>query len=136
MQKITVKTSIRAPIEKIWSFWTEPMHIKKWNNASPDWECPDAENDVQVGGKFRFTMSAKDGSAKFDFTGTYTEITPYEKIAYTIDDGRKVKVTFKQGEHGVHIIETFEMGNENTEEVQRAGWQAILDSFKNYVESQ
>lgn len=107
----------------------------KWNSASPDWHTPRAENDVRTGGKFLSRMEAKDGSTGFDFGGTYTEIVPMQKIAYTISDGRNVSVEFIEIEDSVKITEAFEMENENSEELQRAGWQAILDNFKEYVET-
>lgn len=135
MKTITIESTINADEKKAWEMWTEPKHIEKWNQASADWECPHAENDVRVGGKFLSTMAAKDGSAKFDFTGTYTEVIPGKKLAYTMDDSRKADVSFTQQGQGVHIVVTFEMENENSEEMQRGGWQAILDSYKHYVET-
>lgn len=135
MKAITIESTINADAQKVWKMWTEPQHIEKWNQASPDWECPHAENDVRVGGRFLSTMAAKDGSAQFDFTGTYTDVMPGQRLAYTMDDGRKADVTFTQLQNGVHIVVTFDMETMNSEEMQRAGWQAILDSYKHYVES-
>ncbi len=132
-EKITVETSIDALIEKVWNFWTEPEYIKNWNNASPDWHTPHAENDLRVGGKFNSRMEAKDGSAGFDFNGVYTEVIPMKKIAYTMEDGRKVEITFTVENNACKIVETFEAENENSIEMQRAGWQSIMDNFKKYV---
>src|SRR5436190_3305443 len=92
--RITIETTVKAPVEKVWSFWTKPEHITKWNNASDDWHTPFAENDLRVGGRFLSRMEAKDGSFGFDFTGVYTEVKTNQLISYTIGDGRKVKVTF------------------------------------------
>jgi uncharacterized protein YndB with AHSA1/START domain len=132
---VTVQTIIKKDLATVWDFWTSPDHIMKWNSASPDWHTPRAENDVRTGGKFLSRMEAKDGSTGFDFGGTYTEIVPMQKIAYTISDGRNVSVEFIEIEDSVKITEAFEMENENSEELQRAGWQAILDNFKEYVET-
>lgn len=132
---ITIETVVRAPIESVWDAWTNPVHIKQWLHASEDWECPHAENDLRVGARFTSTMAAKDKSVSFDFTGIYTTINPNTYIAYTIDDGRTVEISFKETEEGVLITETFEMENENPEEMQRAGWQAILDNFRSYTET-
>ena len=131
---ITVQTTISAPIEKVWEFWNKPEHIMNWAFASDDWEAPTAQNDLQVGGKFVTTMAAKDKSASFDFSGVYTNVTEHEVIEYTMDDGRKVSVKFETAPEGVQITETFEPENENSEEMQRAGWQAILNNFKKLVE--
>ncbi len=133
---LTVETKVKKDMATVWDLWTKPEHIVKWLFASDDWECPHAENDLRVGGKFLSRMSAKDGSVGFDLTGEYTEVQDQKFIAYVMDDGRKVSVTFDEvaAGGGVHIIESFEMENENSEELQRSGWQAILDNFKKYVE--
>ena len=132
---ITVKTTINASIEKVWNFWTLPEHITKWAFASPDWHSQYAENDLKEGGKFTTNMAAKDGSMSFDFWGTYTLIKQNEAIEYTMGDGRKAEISFKETPNGVEIIESFDPETQNSEEVQRGGWQAILDNFKNYAEN-
>lgn len=78
-------------------------------------------------------MEARDGSFGFDFSGVYDLIEKYRLIEYTIDDGRKVKISFKTENDITEITETFEAENENSIELQRTGWQAILDNFKNYA---
>ncbi|RII34265.1 polyketide cyclase [Clostridium chromiireducens] len=133
-QIITIKTTVNAQVEKVWKYWTEPEYIKKWNSASEDWYTPLAENDLRVGGIFISRMEAKDGSFGFDFGGIYNEVELYKVIAYTLDDGRKVKIDFIGGEKVTEITETFEAENENSIEMQQSGWQAILDSFKKYAE--
>jgi uncharacterized protein YndB with AHSA1/START domain len=136
MQKtVWVQNTIQAPLDKVWECWNKPEHIKGWAFASDDWEAPFAENDPRVGGKFKTRMQAKDGSLGFDFTGTYTAVKENELIEYTMDDGRRVRVDFSDSPEGVKITETFEPENENPEEVQCAGWQAILDNFKRYCEN-
>ena len=134
MEKITVTTTITGDIQKVWDMWTMPEHITKWTFASPDWECPKAENDVRVGGIFSSTMAAKDGSMSFDFAGTYTEVIPLELLVYSFGD-RTAKVSFTQEGDSVHITETFDPETEHPREMQQSGWQAILDNFKKYVET-
>jgi uncharacterized protein YndB with AHSA1/START domain len=134
-EKIIVKTSVNANIEKVWKLWTTPEHIMKWNNASDDWQTPSAVNDLKNGGTFSYRMEAKDGSFAFDFGGTYTEVKPGETISYTIGDGRKVEVLFKSNGEQTDITETFEAESTHPVEVQQTGWQAILNNFKKYVES-
>lgn len=131
---ITVKCIVEAPIEIVWKLWTTPAHITKWKNASEDWHTPYAENDLRVGGKFKSTMASKDGTMSFDFEGTYTEVKDHSFIEYQLADGRKVDIYFISLEDGVEIIESFDPENENSEEMQREGWQAILDNFKKYAE--
>ncbi len=131
---ITVKCTIEAPIEHVWNLWTTPEHIMQWNNASADWHTPYAENDLRVGGKFKSTMASKDGTMSFDFEGEYTKVENHSLIEYTIVDGRKVDVYFINLDNVVEIIESFEPENENPEEMQRQGWQSILNNFKKYVE--
>jgi uncharacterized protein YndB with AHSA1/START domain len=133
--EITIKTTVKAPVEKVWECWTEPKHITKWNSASDDWHTPFAENDLRVGGKFTSRMEAKDGSFGFDFGGTYDEVKLYEVIAYTMEDGRKVKITFGGQENETLITETFDAETTNSVEMQQQGWQAILDNFKKYTEN-
>lgn len=136
MYTITVNTIINAPIKKTWEYWTAPVHIVKWNAASDDWHTPHAENDLRIGGKFLARMEAKDGSFGFDFEGIYDEVIPNQTIAYHISDGRKVKVEFVQkSENETEVIETFDPENENSLEMQRDGWQAILNNFKKYIET-
>lgn len=132
---ITVQTTINAAIDKVWDFWTLPEHIKKWSFASPDWHTPYAENDLREGGKFKSTMAAKDGSMSFDFEGEYTLVKQNEAIEYIMTDGRKVEIIFKETPNGVEIIESFDSETQNSEEMQRGGWHAILDNFKSYVEN-
>jgi len=134
-KEITIESTVKAPVEKVWKLWTLPEHITKWNNASADWFTPKAENDLREGGKFVFRMEARDGSFGFDFLGVYDEVKPNELITYTMGDGRKAKITFSFSENETKIVETFEAENENPIEMQRGGWQAILDNFKKYVES-
>ncbi|HEY0964567.1 MAG TPA: SRPBCC domain-containing protein [Candidatus Paceibacterota bacterium] len=131
---ITISAEVAAPIEKVWEYWTNPKHITKWAFASDDWEAPHAENDLRTGGKFLTRMQAKDGSAGFDLTGEYNEVVQNERIAYTMDDGRTVVTIFEGTDEGTHIVSTFEMENENPEEMQREGWQSILNNFKKHVE--
>lgn len=132
---LTVKCKVEASIDEVWKLWTAPEHITKWNNASDDWHTPYAENDLQVGGKFKSTMASKDGTMSFDFEGEYTKVENHSLIEYKLADGRKVAIYFIRLEDGVEIIESFDPENENSEEMQRDGWQAILDNFKNYAES-
>jgi uncharacterized protein YndB with AHSA1/START domain len=131
---ILVETTILAPVEVVWQYFTDPEHIVYWNNASSDWHTPKAENDLQVGGKFSYTMAAKDGSFSFDFWGIYNAIKENQFLQYTLGDGRKVTVEFISIGDDSKIIETFEPETENTIELQKNGWQAILDNFKKYVE--
>jgi uncharacterized protein YndB with AHSA1/START domain len=131
---ITVVTLIKAPIEKVWRSWTEPTHITRWNFASNDWWAPRATNDLTKGGKFSFRMEAKDGSFGFDLEGVYDRVEIQKRIDYTLSDGRKVMVEFVGDGSTCKIVEEFEAETENSEELQRAGWQAILDNFKKYVE--
>ena len=134
--KITVQSTIHAPITKVWNYWNEPEHIKQWNSASPDWHTPKSENDLRAGGRFTARMEAKDGSFGFDFGGVYDEVTTYEYISYTMDDGRQTSITFtNDGGNETKVVETFDAEGQNPVEMQQAGWQAILDNFKKYVES-
>ena len=132
---ITVENTVNAPADKVWKFWTEPEHIVNWNNASDDWHTPHAENDLKVGGKFKSTMAAKDGSFSFDFEGTYSRVEKNKAIEYTMPDGRNVKVAFEGKGDKTRVIETFDAEGTNPVEMQRAGWQAILDNFKKYTEA-
>jgi len=133
--KITITTTVNAPVEKVWQYWTEPAHITKWNSASDDWHTPRAENDLRVGGKYSSRMEAKDGSMGFDFWGIYDEVKTNELIANTMGDGRKMSVHFKRAGDTTMITETFEAETMNSIEMQKGGWQAILDNFKKYTES-
>jgi len=135
MEKITIKATINAPIEKVWLYFTEPEFIKQWNNASPDWHTPAASNDLTVGGKFSYTMAAKDGSFSFDFESIYDDVQENKYIAYNIADGRKVDIIFEVVGDTVEITQTFEAESQNPIEIQRGGWQAILDNFKELVEN-
>jgi len=132
---ITVQNTVEAPVEKVWEYWTKPEHITKWNNASDDWHSPRSENDLRPGGKFTTRMEAKDGSMGFDFGGVYDKVTPNKYIEYTMGDGRKVKVDFTSEGNKTKVVEQFEAEQTNSEELQKNGWQAILDNFKKYTET-
>ena len=133
--KITVQTTVNAPIDKVWELWTTPQHIVKWNNASPDWHTPIAENDLRSGGKFRSRMEAKDGSFGFDFEGVYDAVEINRLISYTMADGRTVNIVFTAKGNQTDIVEIFDAENENPIEMQQGGWQSILNNFKKYVEA-
>nr|WP_321411108.1 SRPBCC family protein [uncultured Carboxylicivirga sp.] len=132
---ITVEAVINAPIDLVWKRWTLPEHIVNWNFAADTWCCPKAMNDLRIKGELNWRMEAKDGSMGFDYTGTYQQIEENAMIKYEISDGRKVSIEFLVEHDGVRIIETFEAESINSIELQRSGWQAILDNFKRYVES-
>lgn len=132
--KVTVESIINAPVEKVWKYWSEPEHIKNWCSASPDWHVPFAENDLQDGGKFSTRMEAKDGSFGFDFGGIYDQVKTNELIEYTMSDGRKVDIHFTVSGNETKVVETFDAESTNPVEMQRGGWQAILDNFKKYTE--
>ncbi len=134
--KITVETIIRASAETVWKYWTRPADIVRWNAASDDWHTTRAINDLRAGGRFVYRMEAKDGSSGFDFGGIYDKAVSGKEIEYTLDDGRKVSVTFSGEKDRTKVIETFEAETENSVELQRLGWQAILNNFKKYVEAQ
>jgi uncharacterized protein YndB with AHSA1/START domain len=134
-EAITVQTVVNAPIARVWECWNKPEHITGWAFASNDWEAPAAENDLRTGGKFKTVMAAKDKSTGFDFTGTYSVVKENQLIEYEMDDGRHVKVEFENTTRGVKVSETFEPENKYPLEMQRSGWQAILNNFKKYVES-
>jgi len=133
---VVVETRINAPIEKVWKLWTTPDDIANWNNASDDWHTPHAENDLRAGGRFNYRMEARDGSMGFDFWGVYQRVIVNEYIEYIIGDDRKVKIDFIVNGHQTKITESFEAENTNPVELQRGGWQAILDNFKKYAESE
>ena len=121
-------------MDQVWNVWTSPDHIVKWNNASDDWHTPKAENDLRVGGKFTYRMEAKDGSVGFAFSGIYEEVDPKARIVYRLEDDRKVLVTFEEAAGEIKVTETFDPEEMNSMELQKAGWQAILDNFKRYTE--
>lgn len=133
--RVTVETTIKASIEDVWNFWVRPEHITKWNTATPEWHCPKAENDLRKGGKFSSRMEARDGSVGFDFGGTYDDVKIYELIRYTMGDGRKVEVLFTEKDGETTVTETFDAEDQNSIELQRSGWQTIMDNFKKYVEA-
>ena len=132
---ITIETTVNAPIEKVWQYWSAPEHITKWCAASDDWHTPRAENDLRTGGKFNSRMEAKDGSFAFDFGGVYDNVRENEIIDYTMGDGRTVQVRFTENGDQTKVVETFEPESTNPVEMQRGGWQAILDNFKKYTEA-
>jgi uncharacterized protein YndB with AHSA1/START domain len=134
--EITVSTIVNAPLEHTWNAWTQPEHITQWNFASDDWHCPSAENDLRVGGTFSSRMAAKDGSAAFDFQGRHTDVRPLERIASEMGDGRTFSVHFEAiSSNQTRVTETFQAEDTHGLEMQRDGWQAILESFKRHAES-
>lgn len=133
--KITVEATISADRKKVWDFWTKPEHITKWNFATDDWQCPRAENDLRVGGKYFARMEAKDRSFGFDFEAVYNEVIDQKKLTYTMSDGRQATTDFESLDETTKVTTTFDAESVNDVEMQRAGWQAILDNFKKYAET-
>lgn len=132
---ITVETLVDAPADKVWTLWTEPKHIMQWNCASPDWHTPRAMSDLREGGTFTSRMEAKDGSMGFDFAGTFTKVIPAKKLEYAMSDGRTVSISFDAQGKKTKVTEVFVAESENPVDMQRAGWQSILDNFKKYAEA-
>lgn len=131
---IHIETQVNAPVDKAWSIYTLPEHITGWNFASSDWWCPSASNDLRPGGRYVARMEAKDGSFGFDFEAVYDEVIHHQKLAYTMGDGRKATVLFEAtSETQTRVSVDFEAETMNPEEMQRQGWQAILDNFGRYV---
>ena len=133
--KITIETLVKADLNTVWAAWNNPEDIKQWNAASDDWHTTQSTIDLREGGKFSSRMEAKDGSAGFDFAGTYTRIMAQKIIEYQMGDDRDVKVEFTEGADGVLVRETFDAESETDRELQRQGWQAILDNFARHVEA-
>jgi uncharacterized protein YndB with AHSA1/START domain len=131
---ITVETSVSADPATAWRFFTDPSEIVRWNHASDDWHSPAAKNDLRPGGRFSYRMEARDGSIGFDFGGVFNDVKPGELLTYSLDDGRQVAVKFTPGSAGTKVSETFEAENTNSIELQRGGWQAILDNYRKLVE--
>lgn len=136
LNPITVQTTIQAAIDKVWNYWTKPEHIVNWNFASDEWCCPKAINDLRPNGEFSWRMEAKDGSVGFDFKGYYEKVIEKKLITYRLEDGRFVKINFSEQGDEVILSETFDAEGTNSAVKQRAGWQAILENFKAYVESE
>jgi uncharacterized protein YndB with AHSA1/START domain len=132
---ISIETTVNAPVSKVWEYWTAPEHITQWNHASDDWHCPSASNDVREGGTFSISMAARDGSFSFEFSGEYEVVKKYERLEYSISDGRKVKVIFIPNGQATRVLESFEAENTHSVEMQQSGWQSILNHFKRYTET-
>lgn len=131
---ITIDCKVKCTIQNVWNSYTEPQHIVNWNFASKDWHCPKAENDLKVGGTYYARMEAKDGSFGFNFKAIYDEVHSQQKLTYTLEDGRKVTTLFEPMDDAVKGTTNFEVESQNPIDKQKAGWQAILNNFKNYTE--
>lgn len=131
---ITIKTTIHAPIDVVWAAWTTPADIMAWNAASEDWHTTRSQVDLRVGGRFSSRMEAKDGSAGFDFEGIYTVVDAPNRLEFDLG-GRAVTVSFTQSPACVVVEESFEPEDTHPVDMQRAGWQAILNNFARHVES-
>ena len=136
MTRITVSALVNKPVADVWNTWTDPKHIMQWNAATDDWHCPNATNDLRTGGKFSSTMAARDGSFSFDFEGVYDDVQTHKRLAYTMADGRTCEILFTEENGGTRVVESFDAESQNPVEMQRGGWQAILDRFKAYAEAQ
>ena len=134
-ERVSVEQVVNRQRRDVWRFFNEPAHIVSWNFASDDWCCPRAENDLRVGGRLCTRMEAKDGSFGFDFEAVYDEVVQESKIAYTMTDGRRAETRFEDLGNSTRVSTTFDAEQENPAEMQRLGWQSILDNFKTYAES-
>ncbi len=132
--KISIETTVKAPLEQVWLCFVTPQHIVGWNFAIDEWCCPRAELDLVVGGTFNYRMEAKDGSFGFDFAGQFIAITPHQLIRYQLGDARQVDIQFSESPQGIRVQQTFEAEDEHSAEQQRQGWLGILQNFKAYVE--
>lgn len=135
MTKVNISTKVNCPLKTAWESYTDAKHIVNWNFANDDWHCPSAENDLRVGGKMKSRMEAKDGSFGFDFEAVYNEVQPLKRLVYTMGDGRKVEIEFMEENSTVTVAVSFETESVNDIELQRSGWQAILDNYARYTDS-
>jgi uncharacterized protein YndB with AHSA1/START domain len=133
-KNITIDCVVKSSVQNVWNVYTEPRHIVNWNFASDDWHCPRVENDMKVGGKYLARMEAKDGSFGFDFQAVYDKVVLQQKLSYILEDGRKVTTLFEPLNDAVKVTTTFEAENQNPLDMQKAGWQSILNNFKKYTE--
>jgi uncharacterized protein YndB with AHSA1/START domain len=131
---ISIDVLVHAPIDTAWLYWTSPEHIIHWNFASPDWHCPEASSDLTPGGRFSYRMASRDEQYAFDFSGQFTHVEPNSRISFTLDDGRQVHISFEQRGDDTHVLQEFEPENMNPQELQRDGWQAIMNNYKQYTE--
>ena len=136
LTRITVSALVNKPVADVWNTWTDPQHITQWCAASDDWHCPKASNDLRIGGRFSSTMAARDGSFSFEFEGVYDDVKLHKRIAYTMADGRTCEILFTEETGGTRVVESFDAESQNPVEMQRGGWQAILDRFKAHAEAQ
>ncbi|MCB0571745.1 MAG: SRPBCC family protein [Phaeodactylibacter sp.] len=136
MTKITIQATVKADKQKVWDYYTNPGHIVNWNFASEDWHCPSATNDLQAGGKYQARMEARDGSWGFDFEAVYTAVTAGQSYTYVMPDGRVVDVQLSAAGDGTEVTITFDAEDQNPIQMQRDGWQSILNNFKKYAELQ
>lgn len=134
MEKITVKATVKASKRKAWDYYTLPEHITQWNFADPSWHCPSATNDLRVGGRYVARMEARDGSFGFDFDATYTAVSAYDRLIYEFW-GRQAIITFNEHDGQTDISVSFDPEQENPLELQRDGWQSILNNFVKYTEA-
>ena len=133
-EQITVEALVAAPLDTVWQCWTEPDHVTQWNFASDDWCCPSAETDLRVGGRYKARMEAKDGSFGFDFAASFEEVAPRQAITLLMDDGRRARTTFEPADGMTKVTTVFDAEAENSRDMQRDGWQSILDNFKVHAE--
>ncbi|TMM55397.1 SRPBCC family protein [Sulfitobacter sabulilitoris] len=133
-RQITVQTTIGSPVERVWEGFTTPDHIARWNFASDDWCCPSAEADLRVGGSYKARMEAKDGSFGFDFEAVYEELNLHKALTLAMADGRRARTIFVPLDGKTKVTTTFDAEAENPVEMQRDGWQAILENFRAYME--
>lgn len=134
-ERFTISAHINKDIESCFKIYHTPEHIRNWNFASDDWECPRASSEFKVGGRFNYYMQAKDQSVGFDFTGTFDIIKTPELISYHLDDNRQVEIHFKKQGNQTHITVLIDAETENSLALQKRGWQSILNNYKKYVES-
>ena len=132
--KIKVQAQIKSDLDKVWDYYNNPTHIVNWNYADPSWHCPSAENDMKIGGIYKARMEAKDGSFGFDFEAVYTAVNPKQNFSYEFG-GRHATVVFEKIGNETQITIVFDPETENSLELQKQGWQSILNNFKKYTES-
>jgi uncharacterized protein YndB with AHSA1/START domain len=130
---IAIHAIVPVSPEQAWDAFTTASAITQWNQASPEWHCPWATVELQVGGKYVARMEARDGSFGFDFEAVYEAVDPHRALTLRMDDGRRAHTTFVGEPGGTRVTTTFDPESSNPIEMQRDGWQAILDSYAAYV---
>ncbi len=142
VMQVRIERTFDAPVEDVFDAWTSEEVMRRWFHAFPDWQTPEAESDLRVGGGFRVVMRKTDGS-DVELSGEYREIDRPHRLVMTCvftDDPageeQLIELTFSESDGATTVVlVNSRIPTEERRDSQQLGWNGCLDELERVLAS-